>query len=397
MRRLFAPGDKFQNIAGELEFLGANKVPTKNGYIGVWKCFCGKIFETMNYDVKNHKTKSCGCWKELQISLALKDEERENLRTIWNHIKSRCYNKKNPAYCNYGGRGIRMSRQWKNNSNKFINDIIKNLGYKLDGYDLDRVDVNGDYELKNVRWATRKINCQNKRNNNLITINNETKTVSEWESLNNLNTGIISRRIKLGWSGEKLLSLPSVRNYNNQNYLYKIWSSIKDRCFNENNIGFSNYGKRGISVFGSWVDNYEVFEKYILDALGDRPTGRHQLDRINNDGNYEPGNLKWSTIGENNRNKSTCKLITLFGETKTLSEWAEISGIKIGTLSARLKYNWNDNRLLSPVNKRKFSDLEVQQIRQENKTLSINELSIKYKSSKTVIQNIIRARGAYKK
>jgi hypothetical protein len=76
---------------------------------------------------------------------------------------------------------------------------------------------------------------------------------------------------------------------------YKIWHGMRRRCFNPDNRGFKDYGGRGITVCDRWRDS---FENFIAD-VGFRPSRSHSIDRINNDGNYEPGNCKWSTsIGE---------------------------------------------------------------------------------------------------
>jgi hypothetical protein len=84
--------------------------------------------------------------------------------------------------------------------------------------------------------------------------------------------------------------------------LYKTWKDIKQRCYNSNNKDFKNYGQRGIKLYDLWVYDYNTFQNWILNNIGDRPLGL-TLDRINNDGNYEPGNLKWSTKSEQNKNR----------------------------------------------------------------------------------------------
>lgn len=87
-----------------------------------------------------------------------------------------------------------------------------------------------------------------------------------------------------------------------QHYLYKTWSSIKQRCNNPKNKGYKYYGGRGITMHPEWIDDYPKFKKYILDNLGERPKGM-SLDRINNDGNYEPHNLRWATLSQQNLNR----------------------------------------------------------------------------------------------
>lgn len=77
------------------------------------------------------------------------------------------------------------------------------------------------------------------------------------------------------------------------NSLYSRWSNIKDRCYNYNNKQYNYYGGRGIQMDRGWVDDFDAFESYIL-SLPNADKGL-TIDRINNDGNYEEGNLRWAT------------------------------------------------------------------------------------------------------
>ena len=77
------------------------------------------------------------------------------------------------------------------------------------------------------------------------------------------------------------------------NNLYSLWIAIKQRCYNPNRKQYSDYGGRGINVYSEWINDYSTFKKWILNNIGERPKGL-TLDRINNDGNYEPNNLRWA-------------------------------------------------------------------------------------------------------
>lgn len=81
--------------------------------------------------------------------------------------------------------------------------------------------------------------------------------------------------------------------------LYKTWAGMKRRCTNPNATGYENYGGRGIRVCDEWMHSFEAFAEH----LGERPGPGYSIDRINNDGNYEPGNVRWATRAEQNRNK----------------------------------------------------------------------------------------------
>lgn len=86
-------------------------------------------------------------------------------------------------------------------------------------------------------------------------------------------------------------------------YLFGIWKKMVDRCYNPSARNWKNYGGRGISVYYRWVCSPADFIDYITNTIGDRPTPLHSLDRINNDGSYEPGNLRWATARQQNRNR----------------------------------------------------------------------------------------------
>lgn len=132
---------------------------------------------------------------------------------IWNHMKTRCLNPKSHAYKDYGGRGIKICKEWIDSIENFNSWAIKN------GYDenltLDRIDVNGNYEPSNCRWVSRKSQANNRRNNHLLTFNNETHTIAEWSTIVNINPTSINKRLSIGWSVQKALTTP-VRRQNNQ-------------------------------------------------------------------------------------------------------------------------------------------------------------------------------------
>lgn len=86
-------------------------------------------------------------------------------------------------------------------------------------------------------------------------------------------------------------------------YIRRLWTRIKQRCKNPKYTDYPNYGGRGISVHPDWENSGRVFVDWILNNIGHRPSPHHSLDRINNDGNYEPGNVRWATTSEQNKNK----------------------------------------------------------------------------------------------
>lgn len=123
---------------------------------------------------------------------------------------------------------------------------------------------------------------------------------------------------------------------------YYTWQAMKRRCQKEYDKRYSDYGGRGIEVCERWQD-YEMF----LADMGPPPSMKHQIDRIDNNGHYEPSNCKWVTRIENSRNKRNSRFITAFGETLTQAEWSEKTGIKRETIAMRLNRGWNPEQALT--------------------------------------------------
>lgn len=121
-------------------------------------------------------------------------------------------------------------------------------------------------------------------------------------------------------------------------YMKECYRGIIRRCYDSHHKSHKNYGARGISVCPSWL---ESFEKFCSD-MGERPSKKHSIDRIDNDGDYCPSNCKWSTPAEQANNRRSTVYITAFGETKTFSEFSNEYGIPTSTLFNRIiKFGWD--------------------------------------------------------
>lgn len=127
--------------------------------------------------------------------------------------------------------------------------------------------------------------------------------------------------------------------------LFKSWSDMKSRCYNKNNKRYARYGGRGISVCEEWIDNFESFRDWaITNGYDENLT----IDRIDNDGNYCPENCRWSTVKSQMQNMSRNRRLELNGETHTLSEWGDITGIKRSTIARRIDvFKWSVGRALT--------------------------------------------------
>lgn len=128
---------------------------------------------------------------------------------------------------------------------------------------------------------------------------------------------------------------------------YTVWSAIKNRCFSVGCKSYRDYGERGITMCQRWAESFEAF----LEDMGPKPTPKHTIERIDNDGNYEPGNCRWATRTEQARNKRNNVRLVFNGNEKSLAEWAEVSGINRDCLYQRIcSYGWTvEKALTTPV------------------------------------------------
>lgn len=129
--------------------------------------------------------------------------------------------------------------------------------------------------------------------------------------------------------------------------IYRSWLYMRDRCQNPNNTMFHLYGGRGIRVFPAW----ESFEKFNND-VGKEWKPRLSLDRIDTNGNYEPGNVRWATPKEQAQNRRTNRIIQTPDGPMTVTSAADYYGIRSVTIQSRLRYGWTDpHKIIGPVKK----------------------------------------------
>jgi hypothetical protein len=117
---------------------------------------------------------------------------------------------------------------------------------------------------------------------------------------------------------------------------------MKNRCYDPNFIQFHDYGGRGITICEQWRGDFNQF----LRDMGECPAG-HSLERVNRDGDYEPGNCKWATAVEQGRNKRNNRFLTFNGVTKAASAWAEEYGLNPRLVYSRLAKGWPVEKVLT--------------------------------------------------
>ena len=131
---------------------------------------------------------------------------------------------------------------------------------------------------------------------------------------------------------------------------YRTWRAMKARCHNTIDPKCANYGGRGIRVCERWANSFEAF----LEDMGRKPSPRHSIDRVDNDGNYEPSNCRWATPKEqanNQRLKRSARMVEWNGKTQTMSDWARELGISVTLIHYRLEKGWSPAEALRPARK----------------------------------------------
>lgn len=139
-----------------------------------------------------------------------------------------------------------------------------------------------------------------------------------------------------GCLGEERRRAAAVTHGLTHSQIYNTWRGMKSRCRNPNSQGYHHYGGRGIKVCERWNNSFENF----LEDMGPSHIPDYEIERVDNDGDYEPGNCIWATRKIQNNNRRDNHILTYNGVSKTKSEWADELNINYGTLCFRVRAGW---------------------------------------------------------
>lgn len=227
---------------------------------------------------------------------------RKILRARYDKMKARCYNPNSGVYKHYGGRGIKVCEEWKDSFDNYYNWSIKN-GFHPD-LTIDRIDVDGNYEPSNCRWATWTTQARNKTNSLIIEYEGKEYMVYQLSEMTGISEGTLYHRIKKGWTIPEILENPVnfYYIYLEHNGVTKTLSEWEREC----GIGASTLKKRMESGWSS----YDILNEPINPCF------------------------------------TASKTMIYNGEEKTIKEWARIVNVDYETLWKRFDDGWNPHEVL---------------------------------------------------
>ena len=170
----------------------------------------------------------------------------------------------------------------------------------------------------------------------------------------------------------------------------RSWRGMLARCYSRTHHAYARYGGRGIAVCERWRASFEAF----LEDMGPRPSKRQSIDRIDNDGDYEPGNCRWATPRQQARNRRNNREITWRGETRTVAGWAEVLGLSKHALRHRLEAGWSIERVLTaPPRQTRATATQIQRreaVRLRERGLLLDEIARRVGIGEATVRRAIR-------
>lgn len=293
---------------------------------GRWqcRCACGRVKNVLAGTLLRHAATRCARSCPAPPPVLTKPEAEEKARAALVNAISRCTKPGNRVYADYGGRGVHVCQQWTGDHG--VQQFIADVGLPATAdLTLDRIDVNGNYEPGNCRWITQREQMRNTRKTHMLTVNGKTQAIAAWAEQTGVDVQLIVARLKRGWTPERAITTVPPRDRTRD-----TWRGMISRCTNPRNAHYANYGGRGITVCPQWRD----YAQFLRD-MGPRPTNM-TLDRIDNNGNYEPANCRWATAAMQANNRSTTMVIEFRGIAHGRGEWARLLGLTMNTTGNEL-------------------------------------------------------------
>jgi len=186
-------------------------------YSWLCRCDCGVEKYIKQEYLRSGKTNSCGCLRRETMAAKQFKHGYSRTRTYrsWQRIKQRCHDSNNPAYRDYGGRGIQMCSRWRDSFENFLADMGECPG---DDFSIERIDNNAGYVPNNCRWATAKGQARNTRRNRILELDGKSLCLAEWVEITGIKRTTITQRLDAcGWTVEEALTTPVLRRQKHVN------------------------------------------------------------------------------------------------------------------------------------------------------------------------------------
>lgn len=189
--------------SGKLVAIERKESTSRGSVRWLCQCDCGNQSIVIASNFRKGQSKSCGCSiYEVKHGGARKGKETRTYQS-WLHMRQRCLNESNDSYHNYGGRGITICSEW-DDFEKFLYD----MGERPHGLTIDRIDNNKGYYKENCRWASKKTQLRNKRNNRIISWRGKDYTAIELCEMHGISHQVFTSRLKIGWDIDRAITQP---------------------------------------------------------------------------------------------------------------------------------------------------------------------------------------------
>lgn len=221
-----------------------------------------------------------------------------------------------------------------------------------------RLDEQKGFNPENCRFMNstdaRKLKAKNSVK---LTYNGKTLSLADWERETDISRHVLAYILNANWAVDDIFNVPlASENYktdktDNQR-LYTIWKSMRERCYNTSCKKYKNYGLNGIKLCQNWYNDFHTFEQW---ALKNGYKNNLTIERIDINKDYSPENCKWIPLEEQAKNRSNNHKITYNGKTMILQDWANEVGLDSATIRRRLKAGWSiEDALFTPKKKNQY-------------------------------------------